>query len=426
MVSVDSHTEGSATRSAVDRAGATDFAIALTAGPNAWVTPDSASTPMVRAGLSLALIGLTAMASAALAEIAYQDRGRSLAAHFAMSAATIVSLATLAVSAVAALRRQQHHGGRQSMRLWRIGALMVFCTIWISTVSPAASILIWPLGLFTGVEAALTARLIGHDRRTRTLYRDYMISPLHLGAVTAVLVWAIAKGTASFHRVALTCICSLEVAALAAVVSYGVIRKLFMREAQFSAAVQLAERTEEFHRLAHWIHDDVCADLREIRVKMASQTLDHVQISHELDHLDDRLRERQLDEMLNSGAVSAAEIIQSYVRRAQNAGVRIEAVPRFEEASVMLAGEPARLLRRCAAGFVANAVAAGTTVLGFQLEYDNDDLVLEVTDNAGGFELASAPSGRGLASLAAELGSHRLTSRPAGSGTTMMARIPLK
>jgi len=82
-------------------------------------------------------------------------------------------------------------------------------------------------------------------------------------------------------------------------------------------------------------------------------------------------------------------------------------------------------LRRCTAGFVSNALNAGAQTLGFQMSSDRDELVLAVTDDAGGFDLVDAPAGRGLASIAAELGADRLTSTRRARGTTMTARIPL-
>ena len=78
MVRLDVHVDHAADRTALERAEAIDFAIALTAGPNAWVMPDSASTPMVRAGLSVALVGLMAMATLAVTEVVVQNSGRGL------------------------------------------------------------------------------------------------------------------------------------------------------------------------------------------------------------------------------------------------------------------------------------------------------------------------------------------------------------
>lgn len=425
MMSLDVQVESADHRASSARTEATDFAIALTAGPNAWVTPDSASTPTVRAGLTIALTGYLAMASVTIGQIAQQGRGRSSVQQFTLGLATAAVMAILASSAVSAIRRQQHRGGRHSMLVWRVGSLTIFSAVWISTVPPGLAALIWPIGMSIGIEAAITARLIGHDRTLGTLYRNYSMSPLHLGAISAAVVSAIVAPSSSVDRLVICAICSLEVASLGAVAAYGTLRLLFQHEVQFIEAIQTTERTEEFRRRAHWIHDDVCADLREIRVKMAARSLDHDQVSQELDRLDDRLRERQLDEMLNGGFVAAAEILQSYVRRAQNAGVFITDVPRFEEASIMLGGETARLLRRCTAGFVANALSAGTTTMAFQIGVEGNDLVLAVTDDAGGFDLANAPAGRGLDSLVRELGADRMTSARSESGTTMMVRISL-
>ncbi len=424
MVSLELQLEPLVERAAM-QGDSTDFAKALASGPNTWVTADSAATPMLRAGFALSLTGVLAMGTVTITEIVYQDHGRSVLGQGILALVTVVTMAMLGSSTIVAIRRQRHRGGRRSVLVWRVAALMVFSAIWISTVPPALSLLVWPLGLFIGAEAAVIALLIGHERDVLTLYGNYFTSALHFGAVSAAFASVLIVRTPSVARLAITGVCSIEIAAIASVLAFGILRQLFVRELQYVQAIQRDERTDEFKRRAHWIHDDVCADLRELRVRMATHTLDKQQVTRELDLLDDRLRERQLDEMLNGGLVAAAEILQSYVRRAQNAGVIITSVPRFEEASVMLGGAPARLLRRVTAGFVANALAAGSKSLAFQLSSDGSTLVLAVTDDAGGFDLCDAPAGRGLASLASDLGPNCLASTRHASGTTMTASIQL-
>ena len=148
-------------------------------------------------------------------------------------------------------------------------------------------------------------------------------------------------------------------------------------------------------------------------------------LSDDLNDFETRIRERQLDDVIQAGPVTAAEILQPYVRKAQSAGVLITVVPSFDAASIELDAATARQLKRCVAGFVANALNAGATQLGFALHTSDREVVLEVTDDAGGFQLSDAPAGRGLWLLRADLGEGNLRSEPHGSGTTMIASLTL-
>lgn len=407
------------------RVDGVDFVLALASGPNAWTTPDSASTPMVRAGLVSGLASGVATASVLTALILVRHEGQAILPQVGLVSVAIAAVFTMSSSSLAAMRRQQNRGGRRSVLALRVLALVVFSTIWIGTVPPLLSPLIWLFGVFGGVEAALTASLIGHDPRFGQLFGHFLLSPIHLGVVCGGLAMSLLGGDWAVDRMVITALGSLEVAAASSIVTFEMFRRLLSQEGEDRAAIQRSVRAAESQRRAHWIHDDVCADIRELRVKMAAMHLDHEQVSQELDQLDDRLRERQLDEMVDGGAIAAAEILQSSVRRAQSAGVVIARVPRFEEASILLEAEAARLLRRCTSGFVANALNAGATVLGFELAHTETEVVVTVSDNAGGFDLRSAPAGRGLASLVGELGPGRLISERVDGGTAMTAHIRL-
>lgn len=408
-----------------DRADANDFVLALASGPNAWTTPDSASTPMVRAGFVSALIGAAATGGVLSALILTSRAGEPIMAQIGLVAVAAVAMLMMSSSSIASIRRQQNRGGRRSVLALRVLSLVTFAAIWIGNVPILLSPLICVFGLFIGIEAALTASLIGHERRLGELLANFALSPVHLGAVCGAIAIGLIGADESVNRMVFTAVLSLEVAAASSIATFELYRRLLVREAVDRHEIQIRERTAQAHRRAHWIHDDVCADIRAIRVTMATKQLDQAAISSELDKLDDRLRERQLDEMVHGGNVAAAEILQSSVRRAQNAGITILAVPHFEEASILLDAEPARLLRRCTAGFVANALNAGATELSFVLMRTADDVIVTVTDNAGGFDLGDAPAGRGLASLARDLGPGRLMSERTHDGTAIAARISL-
>ncbi|MEQ1700006.1 MAG: hypothetical protein ABMA25_07850 [Ilumatobacteraceae bacterium] len=402
-----------------------DLVVAWSSGPSTWATPDSASTPGTFAAAMLVLAGAAASATALIVAIALDAGPRPFRSRVLLVVLTVLCAGVMASCTLSALRWAPGVGRPRGIAFVRITATVVFACIWIATVPVEYSPTAWALGMFIGGEGALIARFVGYERPMRQMVITYLRSPFHLGALTAGLVVVFVARDPRVSRVVITEAISLEFIALGALVTYAAVRQLFRREASFAASVRLAEREAESLRRAHWIHDDVCADVREIRVRLAARQLSQEEVANSLDQLDDRLRIRQLDELLSGGAVAAAEILQPYVRRAQNAGVTLAQVPRFEDASVSLSGPPAVLLRRCIAGFVANALQAGTQTLSIHLARDHDDLLLEVTDDAGGFELADAPDGRGLSSLAKDLGSGRLSATRHDGGTTMTARIAL-
>lgn len=134
------------------------------------------------------------------------------------------------------------------------------------------------------------------------------------------------------------------------------------------------------------------------------------QVGGELDLLDHRLRMLQLDEMIAAGPVQLAHVIQPFVRLAQAQGVDVIGVPRFDEASAELRGPAGRLAQRAFGVLVPNAIAAGAKQVSFRISALEPDLVaVEVEDDAGGFDLAAVPSGRGLDGLRRELGDGNLT-----------------
>jgi signal transduction histidine kinase len=161
-----------------------------------------------------------------------------------------------------------------------------------------------------------------------------------------------------------------------------------------------------------------------VKLQLASGPMTAAQIDAELDELDHRLRLRQLDEIIAGGEVTAAELIQPYLRRAQSAGVSLVDVPRYEEASIKVPAQQAETLRRAVAGLVNNALAAGTRTLAIRLSHGTDRITVTVEDDAGGFDLSTVPAGRGLSALADEVGPHNIHVSRSDAGAVVQIHIP--
>ena len=184
---------------------------------------------------------------------------------------------------------------------------------------------------------------------------------------------------------------------------------------------------DEHRRRSHWLHDDVLSLVAGVQMKLERDQLSLAEVSRELSDLDHQLRLRQAEEQIRSGVATLGELLQPYLRHARNMGAAIIEAPALETASVRLTTKDARRAQRVFGVTVPNAVHAGATTLAVRFEPDIDrrDLVIQVEDNAGGFNWANLPPGRGLDSLRRDLGTGRLRFERTSSGTCITANLHL-
>ena len=185
-------------------------------------------------------------------------------------------------------------------------------------------------------------------------------------------------------------------------------------------------RAGERSRRAHWLHDDVLSEVHLASLRISSGTATPEQINAELLDLDHRLRLRQLEDMMSGDTLRIYEILQPHLRRAQNLGVRLDHVPHHEVTRLEVDETCGRLLNRAMSLLTSNAINAGATRLSIELlAIDGGSrLVLRVTDDAGGFDLASIPEGRGLSSLIDELGPGAVQRFDTPDGSMMVVYVP--
>jgi hypothetical protein len=247
---------------------------------------------------------------------------------------------------------------------------------------------------------------------------------VHLGVLVTLAAFLVVGGASVAGRLAWL------YASLAAVVVTAAVTATALADRQHAARRAWAAREEavvvrEHRSRGHWLHDDVCADLRLLRLRLEGGSFDPGAVLVELDELDHRLRLRQLDEFIGSGVVRLAEVVQPFLRRAQQQRVVIVESPTVEDAGLVVDGRTARTVQRVVSVLVANAVQAGTATLAVRLSASAGRIEVEVEDEAGGFDLALAPVGRGLDGLRHELGPGALTCERTARGSRLRAVVTM-
>ena len=410
-------------RLASDAPLGTDLVMAFAAGPLPWVNGATRSGTAHQAGLAAAGLSLVA----ALVSLDYlasvQFAGRWTAWHVGLLVMANLGIVVVGeTTAVLALRRRPSHSVAR-MVIRRGLAAIALGVVWAQLSPLEAVLLALPIGSFTGAETALTAETIGDRHSSAQFWRGIVVSPAHAGFLCAVVAGALLAGERTDFDAAAALLIGVELGLVVAAAVHAMVRALYRSADHDAAAIVTSIDAQERRRLAHWIHDDVCADIRGVRMRFAATPLDAADLARELDELDHRLRLRQLDEVIAGGSVAAAEILQPYVRRAQHQGVAVTEVPRLEASCLELGRREADLLRRSVAGLIANAVNAGATAVAIRLRSTQDTVVLEVEDDAGGFSLADVPAGRGIESLMTGLGPGCLTYERTAAGTRAIATI---
>jgi hypothetical protein len=176
-------------------------------------------------------------------------------------------------------------------------------------------------------------------------------------------------------------------------------------------------------RLAYWLHNSVTTPLRHLRLRALAPDVPALEVAAALEAVELELRRRQLEEEMATGEVDVAAILQLQVRRAEDRGVRVVDVPRFDETGPHVDGEVGRRVQRVLDVLVPNAIAAGARTLAFGIVPAPDGLVVEVTDDAGGFDLADVPAGRALHGLQRDLGPGCLRVVPTDEGSRVSVTV---
>ena len=318
--------------------------------------------------------------------------------------------------------RPRTMGPIHELAVLRVAAAMVVIGCWTALLGPIAPLPAWPLGSVVGCECILTAWALGVEMSGPAWWWRFQRSSVHAGVVLVCVV-GVAVGPERLGEV-LAVFLTFQVITLAAAVTcqgLTTMRGIFDRRDERLRRAALAEGHK---RLAYWIHNAVTTPLRDLRLRLQTGELGPEAIVAALERSEQELRLRQLDEVLATGTIELAELLQPHVRWAQERGVVITEVPRFGETGVTVEGDVGRLVHRALDVLVPNAIAAGAGRLAFRISADPGVVTVELEDDAGGFDLASVPAGRALHRLQLALGADQVTCARTAQGSRVRVMVP--
>jgi len=411
-----------------------DLWLALLAGERAW--RDEGGEPAahergVAAAMLSSLLVVVVMIAAAVAarwvpDGVLSDRERSLLVIAVVGSAAVIVLAVRPAQIV--VGRPYEPASVLWSALYRsVGYLAVIAAM-AAAMSDVRFLAAIPLGLVAGADMLLAAWALGVEPVPWAWIRRFIWSTLHFGVVGAL------AATAWWHRhddIVVRAL-ALYVAMWLGLVVAGGVMSVYVAiaaagEEQQSEYARDVERRER-RRRAHWLHDDILSEIRLATLQISSDDEASVATRRALEELDHRLRLRQLEASISTGDVHLYEILQPHLRRVQNLGVRLVHVPALESTDLEVDETAARLIERSFAGLISNALNAGATTLGIDVETatDGEGVTVSVTDDAGGFDFATIPAGRGLSRLARDLGPGAIARSDAPGGSVVTATVRLR
>lgn len=408
-----------------DAPRALDPWLALLAGDRVWADEDEVPDVRRRVASALAILGLGVVVSLMWMSV-IQRIGRGLPllpSQLAAITATIVSIALAVRPATVLLGRTTTPAAFAPRLVWR-GACFVLLVLAIAYQMPGwPAVAGWALGVTVGADVMMSSWALGVDPRPLTWWRRFLLSPLHFGVLGALAAVAIAPGYLPRLWSLIGPYAALHIGLVVAVLTCHALASMSQ---QLESDLETARRdatSEERRYRAHWLHDDVLAEVRLTNLRLQRGDLDAHGAAAALDDLDHQLRLRQLDELFAAGTIRLADIIQAHVRRTQALGVRFSAMPSLDAAGRRVDEEVGRRFARVIAVLMSNAVNAGASTLALGLETTPEQIIVRLADDAGGFDLPSVPAGRGLDSLADELGVGNLQRIGLPGGSLMIATI---
>lgn len=397
-----------------------DTWVALLAGSNPWASGERVSSAWSRL-LALGQMFLVAIVVCTL----WWGHREDLQVHRVVL--IIGTVALLALSIMPVLRVAGRPPRSLTVRFNLVSRLIAISIVFMSIYAllPGWRTL-WatPFAVAAGIDASLTCSELGWEAKPAVWYRRFLQSAFHLGILGAVVA-TYAVGGERRLSIVVPLFVALHVWLGVAVATLWIVSRLHSVEVTERAAA-FAEIVEiERRQRAHWLHDDVCAQVRLVSLKLQTHAATTEEVVGLLNDFDHQLRLRQLDELFGAGSVGLAELLQPYIRHAQNSGVQIIGVPAFEEAAFQLSEKGARLTARTANVLTSNALNAGATTISYGVHTSEGFLHLAIADNGPGFRLADVPHGRGLWTLIHDLKPGGLMIDPnAGGGTIVTATIP--
>jgi hypothetical protein len=403
---------------ASDRSSRLDLWFAVAAGPGPWLDGQRLrplDQLVVAAGMGSALAVGLAVTSTAAASLEFGGPGLAL---FGLTLAALLVVLFTTSPRLAAL-------GPRPVVVARAGAALGVLALTVKAFGSVQPLLLSGFGPAAGAHATATLRVVGAEVRWQDALRRFSTSTVHAGVLTGGVILAVLPATRSLRGDALDLGLALYALIATSTLTLAVLsrhrRRIAAGEDDHTAALRSAIHRDH----AHWLHDDVCSELGYLRLRLQDGSVDHAALRQSLDDLDHRLRIRQIDEILEGGPARLGEIMQPYIRVAQTNGVELTEVPTYETGAMLLPPDAGRHLQRAMGVLTANAIQAGARRIAIRTWLEAGGLVVEVEDDAGGFDATTRIPGRGLDGLDRELGPGRLELTGTERGTSARAHIAM-
>jgi hypothetical protein len=410
--------------SAGERAAEADLAVALLAGPGHWFGEGQrVTTPILAVGWAqlLSLLGLgTVISCVWLTVAAPADPGAWLWVTLTWVGVAVLA-APLLLGLTARVRRRLPLALSLALRATGIVLLIAMST---PLLDGWPILLWWPASVFLGTDVALTLRALGRATDGLAPPWSVLLSPFHLAVLVVLVALALFTEEPTYDSIVLVIIVTEAFVVAAYVLVYPCLHLMARYERELRAYRGAALESEHLDR-ANWIHDEVLGELRLARVRLERPDATASDVLAELDAIEHRLRVKQVDEVLRTGGATVAELLQPFLRMARSHGVDLVQVPSYDIGAVKVGPETGKLLKRCFAVPITNAVLAGATTLSIGVEVDDGELVVVIADDAGGYEPSEEHQGRGLDTLRAELGADAVAITSDAGRTTVTCRVAL-
>jgi signal transduction histidine kinase len=410
-----------------DGAGARiDLMVAFAAGPLIWRDQERRYSATERGIAAVGLIGVTYLVTLAIAATVNELRSTALSTRLLALTAFVAGLVVF------------------SHQLWLIarGRRWAPATVWAPLACRTAFglgtliatpillpsswfVMTWPVGLAWAANGALSLWAIGIRPIALSGLRRLLSSPVTIGGAGAFFAFVVAGIRNDVVVVGLRTIAAFALTIVIAGLTVALFDNAYSAELRMLAAAERQVVAREHRRRAQWVHDRVCAEVRRLRLLQATSAMTLQDVGPALDELDHRFRLIQLDELIDGGEASVADLLQPFVRDLQNHKVTITDVPTAEESGLVLTAPVAAQVRQVLANLCSNALNAGATRVGLRVRHDDGHLVVTVTDDAGGFDHQQLPIGRGLDRLRRQLGDDALVLGRTDAGTVAECRIEL-
>lgn len=309
--------------------------------------------------------------------------------------------------------------------LLRVSGLVFLAAMPSALMVGWTNALLWPICVFAGADVALTLRALGHASRLVPSLPEALLSPMHVGIVAGLVLIALLPGRYALgHAFGGVLVTTETFFVVGYLFVYLSIRLFEHYDVELATARRRVFEAQQRGQ-AHWIHDDVLAELRLVRLRLERGELDQEELLRSMEEVEHHLRVRQLDTVVQSGTASVAEILQPYLRMAASSEIALDRVPSYEVGRWKVGQTTGMALKRCFAVPVTNAIVAGATRLSVGIRREGQFLEVDVEDDAGGYEPSELHAGRGLQVLHRELAPGVVTVTNLGGGTRVRCRVPL-